>query len=139
MKNIARYNQFINESVDYKKDLEKFPEIIRFIEHLIERTYELVEEYEYNIFLYVKRKLSGVNEGMYSRVFEYIIRSGSNNIIQHSYIYGEPVIAYVKDCDNFIYDIDIRDNWGVSLPSDDPKFMELHDVLHYEFPKLNIM
>jgi len=136
MKNIVRYSDFINESVDYKKDLKKFPEIIRFIEHLIERTYELVEEYEYNVFLYVKRS---VNNGMYARIFEYIIRSGADDVIGHSYIYGEPVIAYVKDCDNFIYDIDIRDNWGVSLPSDDPKFMELHDVLHYEFPKFNIM
>lgn len=139
MEKMKSYVEFVKESKDFRADLKDFPEIVRFIEHLKERTYELVEEYEYNIFLYVKRKLSGVNEGMYARVFEYVIRSGAEDVIGHSYIYGEPVIRYVKDSSDFIYDIDIRDHWGESLPSGDPKFMELHDALHYEFPKFNIV
>jgi hypothetical protein len=130
MKNIARYNQFIKESVN---PFEDRPEIADFIEVLKERTYEFIDD-EYNIFLYVKRK---VNKGMFAKVFEYIIRSGKDNVLSFAYVSGERVD--IPELEGLIFDIDIRDNWGDSIPASDPRMMELHAVLHYEFPKFNII
>ena len=130
MKNIAKYEQFIKESVNAFEDR---PEIADFIEVLKERTYEFVDD-EYNVFLYVKRE---VHDGMFAKVFEYIIRSGKDNVLSFAYVSGEQVD--IPELEKLIFDIDIRDNWGESIPASDPRMMQLHDVLHYEFPKFRIM
>lgn len=136
MNKISKYNQFIRESVVGESDLSDRPEILDFVKHLKERTYEIVDE-GYNVFLLVKRKLGGVNEGMFARVFEYVIRSGSPDLIGFAYSSGKRV--EIPELERLVFDIDVRDNWGDSLPASDPSMMELHDVLHYEFPKFNII
>lgn len=136
MNKILRYNQFIYESIVGESDLADRPDILDFVKNLKERTYDFVDE-GYNIFLLVKRKLGGVNEGMFAKVFEYIIRSGAKDIIGFSYVSGKRV--EIPELEMLVFDIDIRDNWGQSIPASDPRMMELHDVLHYEFPKFNII
>jgi hypothetical protein len=136
MKKISRYDQFIRESIVGESDLAERPEILEFINHLKERTYDIVDD-GYNVFLLVKRKLGGVNEGMFAKVFEYIIRSGAKDIIGFSYVSGKRVDIPVLE--RLVFDIDVRDNWGDSLPASDPRMMELHDVMHYEFSKFNII
>lgn len=136
MNKILRYNQFIYESIVGESDLADRPEILEFINHLRERTYDIVDE-GYNVLLLVKRKLGGVNEGMFAKVFEYIIRSGADDLISFAYMSGRRVD--IPELERLVFDIDIRDNWGQSIPASDPRMMELHDVLHYEFPKFNII
>ena len=136
MKKISRYDQFIRESIVRVSDLADRPEIMRFIEHLKERTYDIVDE-GYNVFLLVKRKLGGVNEGMFAKVFEYIIRNGAEDLISFAYMSGKRV--EIPELERLVFDIDVRDNWGDSLPASDQRMMELHDVMHYEFKKFNII
>lgn len=136
MKKILKYNQFISESIVGESDLADTPEILEFINHLRERTYDIVDD-GYNVFLLVKRKLGGVNEGMFAKVFEYIIRSGVEDVISFAYMAGKRVD--IPELERLVFDIDVRDNWGDSLPASDPRMMELHDVMHYEFPKFNII
>lgn len=136
MNKILRYNQFIYESIVGESDLADRPEILEFINHLRERTYDIVDE-GYNVLLLVKRKLGGVNEGMFAKVFEYIIRSGADDLISFAYMSGRRVD--VPELERLVFDIDVRDNWGQSIPVSDPRMMELHDVMHYEFPKFNII
>lgn len=136
MKKISRYDQFIRESIVGESDLADRPEILSFIENLKERTYDIVDD-GYNVFLLVKRKLGGVNEGMFARVFEYIIKSGAEDVISFAYVSGKRV--EIPELERLVFDIDVRDNWGESLPASDPSMMELHEVIHYEFPKFNII
>ena len=136
MNKILRYNQFIYESIVGESDLADRPEILEFINHLRERTYDIVDD-GYNVLLLVKRKLGGVNEGMFAKVFEYIIRSGAEDLIGFAYVSGKRV--EIPELERLVFDIDVRDNWGDSIPASDPRMMELHDVMHYEFPKFNII
>ena len=48
MNKILRYNQFIYESIVGESDLADRPEILEFINHLRERTYDIVDE-GYNV------------------------------------------------------------------------------------------
>ena len=136
MKKISRYDQFIRESIVGESDLADRPEILEFIDYLKERTYDIVDD-GYNVFLLVKRKLGGVNEGMFAKVFEYIIRNGAEDLISFAYMSGRRV--EIPELERLVFDIDVRDNWGDSLPASDPRMMELHEVVHYEFPKFNII
>lgn len=136
MNKILRYNQFIYESIVGESDLKDSPYILDFVKKLKERTYEFTDE-GYNVLLLVKRKLGGANYGMFAKVFEYIIRSGADDLISFAYMSGREVD--IPELERLVFDIDIRDNNGQSIPASDPRMMELHDVMHDEFPKFNIM
>lgn len=136
MKNIKGYSDFINESVNIYEEFKDRPEIVDFIEVLKERTYDFVDD-GYDVFVYVMRKLGGVNEGMFTRVFHYFIKGGQDDVLSFEYSSGRRVD--IPELEKLVFDIDIRDNWGVSIPSSDPRMMELHEILHYEFPKIKVV
>jgi hypothetical protein len=133
---LKRYKDYIKESIEYgyRQELEEFPEIVRLIDLVVERTYEEVES---GMKILVQ---AYIDKGYIQQVMQYL-KSDDDDMF---YVMVDDVATAYEIEDSGLY-FSIRLLSGVDkfdnetwLPESDERVEVLKDTLRYEFPEFDI-